>query len=92
MSPPPKGKHSGSSGQPERSHHDRTSAVVAVGLVALAVGGVLTVFSAPLLALVAPPTSDESGAQAAPSVPASGDGGATTTMTPAQGPDRDGHS
>jgi hypothetical protein len=34
---------------------DRTSAVVAIGLGVLAIGGVLTVFSGPLLALVAPP-------------------------------------
>jgi hypothetical protein len=39
---------------------DWTSTIVGVGLALLAVLGVLTVFSAPLLALVAPPAHEES--------------------------------
>ena len=53
---------------------DRTSAVVAAGLVCLAVLGVATVFSAPIMALVAAPAPEESTvaepAAPAPHVPA----------------------
>jgi hypothetical protein len=42
---------------------DRTSAVVAAGLALLALLGVLTVFSGPLMALIAPPPADQAAAE-----------------------------
>ena len=96
MSPPPKGKHKDGAprGQPSARTSDWTSAVVAVGLALLAVLGVLTVFSAPLLALVAPPAPEEGPAADVERAPhgasAVTDGGSpATTLGRA---DRDGHS
>jgi len=56
MSPAPKQKRMTRERAPGG---DRTSAVVAAGLVFLAVMGVATVFSAPIMALVAAPSPEE---------------------------------
>jgi len=55
MSVPPKGK---ADAPLAASAPDRTTAVVAGGLVLLAALGALTIFSGPLMALVAPPAED----------------------------------
>jgi hypothetical protein len=65
MSPPPKGKP------------DRTTAVVVGGLVVLAVVGVASIFSGPLMALVAPSgAADITPSQTSSAMAA--DGGATS--------------
>ena len=96
MSPPPKGKHEASAPRHEPSARsaDWTSTVVAAGLALLTVLGVLTVFSAPLLALVAPPAPEEGSAAEAERAPHGAatvtDGGApATTLGRAE---RDAHS
>jgi len=86
MSPPPKGKptaNTSSRASGRARAGDWTSAVVGVGLALLAVLGVVTVFSGPLLALVAPSTADDATpaeAERAPHAPpAAADGGAQAT-------------
>jgi hypothetical protein len=95
MPPSPKGK------PPEQESRDRsaartsnrtsdgTSAVVTAGMVLLAVVGVATVFSGPLMALVAPPPADHPAlpepARAPGGVPTTLDGGAPSQLGRADG-------
>jgi hypothetical protein len=73
---------------------DWTSAVVGIALAFLAVLGVVTVFSSPLLALVAPPAPEEgppAESERAPHGSSSvNDGGTSTTILGRA--DRDAHS
>ena len=95
MSPPPKGKQmtTGPAAGPH-APRDWTSAVVGVALAFLAVLGVVTVLSSPLLALVAPPAPEEgppAETDRAPHGSASvTDGGTSTTIIGRA--DRDAHS
>ena len=74
---------------------DRTSAVVAAGLALLAVLGVLTVFSGPLMALIAPPAADQAAGEPDRGPPAAAgatDGGAPGHVLDLGRSDGGGHS
>jgi hypothetical protein len=82
MPPSPKGKQNPPA--PRAGRPDRTSAVVGASLAALAVTGVLTIFSGPLMALWGGSAADQGAAEAergpagaaAPAPPLHADGAA----------------